>query len=304
MKIIKPEKLKENGTIGILAVSGRIKEYERIEKAADFFEKRGFKTVISDTCLTSHRYMAGRSDEDCINALHNFFLDKNIDAVLCARGGYGALRLIDKINWNIIKENPKIFAGYSDITTLLAMIYKKTGLITFHSPMANGDFALETDEYTVNSFFNTLEGKTETIKAENPVIYKKGRAEGRLWGGNLASLAALCGRDFIPDDDIILFIEDVNEPAYKIDRMLCQLLGAAGFKKHIKALVIGEFKDTEDTAWLKEVLSETVQSLDIPAASGFKITHNKTKDTVPFGIKAEFDTRDGLIKFKENYPAS
>ena len=188
MKITKPKRLESGDTIGILAVSGRIKEYERIMHAVSYFETCGYNVVVSDTCKTSHRYMAGNNDDDCVNALHNFFADRTINAIVCARGGYGTLRLLDKIDWNIIAKNPKIFAGYSDITTLLAAIYKKTGLITFHSAMINGDFGDELESYTIQSFFNTLQGTNKEFIAENPVFYNMGKANGILWGGNLSSL--------------------------------------------------------------------------------------------------------------------
>ncbi len=163
MKIIKPQKLKKGDTIGILAVSGAIKDFKQIENAKSFFESQGYKVKISNTCKTSHRYMAGNCDSECAKALNEFFSDKSINAILCARGGYGALRLLDKINFDIIKENPKIFAGYSDITILLNMILKKTGLITFHSAMAKGDFGETIEPYTKNSFFKTLSGKKQNI---------------------------------------------------------------------------------------------------------------------------------------------
>ena len=105
MKTIKPKKLKKGDTIGIIAVSGKIKEYERILRAKAFFEKSGYSVIVSDTCRTFHRYMAGNNDDECIHILHDFFLDKNIDMILCARGGYGTLRLINKIDWDIIRND-------------------------------------------------------------------------------------------------------------------------------------------------------------------------------------------------------
>ncbi len=297
MKTIKPKKLQKGDTIGILAVSGRIKEYEKIEHAANYLKKRGYKVIISDTCKTSHRYMAGDSDEDCINAFHDFFKDKKINAIICARGGYGTLRLINKIDWDIVKNNPKIFAGYSDITILLNMIYKKTGLITFHSAMANGDFGGEINEYTAKSFFDTLEGKTTQYKGEKTL--NKGNAKGILWGGNLATLVSLCGTDFVPDEDLILFLEDLNEPVYKIDRMLTQLFNVEKIRNNVKGIAFGEFKDIEDTQMLEEVLTEKVIELNIPACSGFKITHGKIKDTIPIGIKAELDSNKQTIRITE-----
>lgn len=301
MKIIKPKKLRKGNTIGILAVSGKIKEYEKIEKSKIFFENQGYKVIISETCKSSHRYMAGKNDEECINAFHSFFEDENIDAIVCARGGYGTLRLINKLDWNIIKRNPKIFAGYSDITILLNMIYKKTGLITFHSAMPNGDFSTDIDNYTKAGFFNTLEGKTICYHAQNNTIFKGGEATGKLWGGNLATLSSLCGTDFIPNENLILFLEDLNEPIYKIDKMLTQLFNIEKLKKNVKGIAIGEFKDIEDKEQLNEVIKEFADSLTIPICSGFKITHGKIKDTVPVGVSAYLNSQNGIIKLLEDY---
>ena len=301
MKTIKPKKLQKGDTIGIIAVSGKIKEYEKIDHAAKFFEGKGFKTVISKTCKTSHRYMAGNNDDECIETLHNFFKNDKIDAILCARGGYGTLRLLDKIDWSIIKNNPKIFAGYSDITTLLAMIYKKTGLITFHSAMANGDFGGDTEEYTEKSFFNALKGKTKEVKAENYTVLNKGIAQGILWGGNLSTLSALCGIDFVPKEDLILFLEDLNEPLYKIDKMLTQLFNIREIRDNIKGLAFGEFKDITDNDMLEEIEREFAVKYHIPAVNGFKITHSKIKDTIPVGVKSELNANKGIITFQEEY---
>lgn len=301
MNIIKPKKLQKGDTIGILAVSGKIKEYENIEKAKSFFEKEGYKVIVSDTCKTSHRYMAGNSDNDCIETLHKFFQDNRINAIVAARGGYGTLRLLKKINWDIIKDNPKIFAGYSDITILLDMIFKNTGLITFHSAMANGDFANEIQNYTKESFFKTLKGEATLFEAENYKTFYSGITKGTLWGGNLATLTSLCGIDFIPNKDLILFIEDLNEPVYKIDKMLTQLFNIEKAKANIKGIAIGEFKDIENKSELDKVLQEFADELKIPMCDGFKITHNKIKDTIPVGIEAIFDSNTGRISIKDKY---
>lgn len=301
MKTIKPSKLKKGDTIGFVGISGRIKEYERLENAKKYFEKLGYNIVISNTCLTNHRYMAGNNDLECVNTLHEFFLDKSINAIVCARGGYGAIRLLKHIDFGVIKNNPKIFAGYSDITAFLAMIYKKTGLITFHSAMPNGDFSSEIEEYTVNSFFDTLEGRKTEYQSEKGKVYYPGIASGKLWGGNAATLASLCGTDFIPDEDLILFIEDLNEPVYKIDRMFNQLFNVKKFRERVKGIAIGEFKDVEEKNYLDEVITEVANELKIPVSDGFKITHNKIKDTLPFGVKARYDSNLGIIKLCEDY---
>jgi len=298
MNIIKPKKLKKGDTIGFLGVSGAIKDFEKLVCAKKFFENEGYNVIISNTCKTSHCYMAGNSDEDCINELHNFFKDENINAIVCARGGYGTLRLINKIDFELIKNHPKIFAGYSDITTLLNLIYKNTGLITFHSAMPNGDFSCEIEEYTKASFFNCLEGKSNHIKANGKTLYS-GNSEGRLFGGNLATLASLCGIDFIPDEDLILFIEDLNEPTYKIDKMLTQLFNIEKFKHNVKGIAIGEFKDIENKEELNKVLNDFANRLKVPMCDGFKITHNKIKDTIPVGVKSLLNADNRIIEYKE-----
>lgn len=301
MNIIKPKKLQIGDTIGILAVSGRIKEYENIEKAKTLLEEKGYKVVVSDTCKTYHSYMSGKNDDDCVNALHSFFTDKSIDAILCARGGYGTLRLLNKIDWNVVKNNPKIFAGYSDITILLNMILKNTGLITFHSPMANGDFANEIQEYTIENFFKTLTGETTNYQAECYNTFYEGVTDGVLWGGNLSSLTSLCGLDFVPNTDLVLFLEDLNEPIYKIDKMLTQLFNVKEARENIKGIAIGEFKDVEDKHKLDELFKNFANELKIPMCDGFKISHNKIKDTLPIGVDVIFDSNNGKIIIKDKY---
>ena len=301
MKIIKPKKLQKGDTIGILAISGKIKEFEKIEKAKKFFEKEGYNVVISQTCKTSHRYMAGENDDDCLNTLHNFFEDKNIDAILCARGGYGTLRFIDKINWELIEKNPKIFAGFSDITTLLNMIFYKTGLITFHSAMAYGDFGDIPIEYTQKSFFNTLTGNTKSIKAFNYKSFHSGEAKGTLFGGNLSTLISLCGTDFIQNKDLILFLEDLNEPIYKIDKMITQLFNIKEIQNNVKGLAIGEFSNIDNEEYIDEILQELALKYKIPICDGFKITHEKEKETIPIGIDVTFNANNGTIEFNNTY---
>ncbi len=301
MKIIKPKNLKKGNTIALLGISGRIKEYERLQHAKAYFEQAGYNVVISDSCKSSHRYMAGINTEMCLDELHRAFLSDDIDAILCARGGFGTLKLINNIDWKIIKNNPKIFAGYSDITVLLNLIYLNTGLITFHSPMANGDFGDIVDEYTKNAFFNTLEGKTKCFYSENSTIYNTGKTTGKLFGGNLASLVSLCGTDFVPNSDLILFMEDLNEPIYKIDKMLTQLFNVEKIRKNVKGIAIGEFLNIEDKKTLNEVIQELALDLNIPMCDGFKITHGRTKDTLPIGVNAEFDADSGIITLSDDY---
>ena len=199
MKTIKPKKLKKGDTIGIISLSGAIKSEQKqnIYNAQKYFEEKGYKTVLSKNIFNKKRYLAGEDDFK-IECLKEFFENPNINAIVCSRGGYGAIRIINKIDYGVIKNNPKIFAGYSDVTAFLLMIYKKTGLVTFSAPMACGDFGKESvSDFTAEYFFKTLSnsGNLE-LKPEKTQVFYKGEAEGILFGGNLATVVSLCGQDF------------------------------------------------------------------------------------------------------------
>lgn len=303
MNIIKPKKLQKGDTIGFLSASGNIREYSRIKKAKQYFEDAGYKVIVSENSRNSLRYMAG-SDEERINALHNFFADSEIKAIVCTRGGYGAIRIMNFLDYELIKDNPKIFIGYSDYSALLAMIYKKTGLITFHGPMANGDFGCDNVNTAVEkSFFDIITSDKDEFIINSKPFYKtyyKGIARGILWGGNLTTLASLAGQDFIPDENIILFLEDINEPAYKIDRALTQLLNIKKFKNRIAGIILGSFTSADNKSWVEDIFKETAQNLKVPVVNNFDISHEETKITVPFGVKCMLDADLGMVKIIEN----
>lgn len=290
MNIIKPNNLKIGDTIGILALSGCIDEPQNIYRAKKFFEERGYKVVLGDNILDKSRYLAGE-DEKKLTELHKFFVNPDINAIICARGGYGALRLIDKIDYDLIRQNPKIFCGYSDVTALSLMMYKKAGLITYSAPMAYGDFGVENpSDFTINAFFDTLCSDNYRKFVGTGKIYSACDAKGVLWGGNLATIVSLCGIDFIPDDKFIFFAEDLNEPVYKIDKMFTQLFNIPKFRQNISAMVLGDFLDVDNSDWLEEVFCEIAQKFHIPVVGGFKITHAPDKITLPIGMKAELTT--------------
>lgn len=269
MEIIKPELLKNGDTIGILAVSGDLRNEENLKRAVEFFENRGFKVKLSENVNSKTRYMAG-SDEDRVNALHKMFADKEVKAIIAMRGGYGTLRIIDKIDYDLIRNNPKIFCGYSDITILNAMFLKRAGLMTFSGAMVN-DFGCENPcEYTVNKFFETVqEGKFDY--------------DGTFWGGNLASLVSLCGQDFIPEFKFDFFVEDLGEPVYKIDKMMTQLINIEKFRQNIKSIYLGEFLDIDNQEWFEEVFKEIGNKLNVPIIRDFPASHSNKKATIPYG---------------------
>lgn len=298
MQKIKPQKLEKGQTIGLLSVSGYVAEPKRTEYSKKYFEKNGFNVKISNTTYEKFRYHSG-TDESRVNALHDFFEDDDIDAIVCTRGGYGVIRILDKINYNLIKNHPKILCGYSDITALLLRIQKETGLICFHGAMANGDFGKSPiNPYTEKSFFNTLTSG-ENLVFQGTGSINPGLAEGILWGGNLATITTMIGTDFVPDENLILFIEDVNEPAYKADRMLIQIFNNKDLNKRIKGIAVGKFTGIDREEYFNEMLKETGIAKNIPVSAGYKISHEKEKDTLPIGIKCTLDGINNIIQINE-----
>ncbi len=265
MNLIKPPLLKQGDTIGILAPSGAMDDDTNLKRAIQFFENKGFKIKLSDNVYSKNRYLAG-SDKERLKALHQMFDDKSINAIICLRGGYGAIRLINKIDYELVRKNPKIFCGYSDITALNAMFLKRAGLITYSGPMILSDFGQENlCEYTINNFFNTV--------CNDVFEYK-----GRFWGGNLSTLVSLCGQDFIPDFEFTLFLEDLNEPPYKIDKMVTQLFNIPKIRKYTKAVAIGDFLGVDNIEYIFE-------ELNLPLIKDFPASHSEKKLTIPYGLE-------------------
>ena len=272
--------IKKGDTIGIIALGGTC-DKELVKSAVQNIEKSGYKVILSENIFAKNNYLAG-SDKDKVCELHKFFQDNDIKMILNARGGYGSIRLINEIDYEIIKNNPKPFCGYSDITALLLMFYKKCNLITYHAPMLCSDF-VEPKTFTIESFNKAL--NNEPLFVSGTKIYREGTANGILWGGNLSTVVSLCGLDFIPNEDFLFFAEDLNEPVYKIDRMFTQLFNIEEFKNNCKGIVLGDFLDTDNVDWLEELFD----SFSVPAVGGFKITHSEEKITLPIGKMAKLE---------------
>ena len=285
MNLIKPKKLEKGDTISIIAPSGGVESDENLLRATAYLKSLGYNVKWGKNVLKTNKYLAG-TDNERLEDLHNAFKDKGINAIIALRGGYGAIRLINKIDYNLIKQNPKIFAGYSDITGLSAMLLKHSGLITYSAPMINGDFGIKSkDKFTIDNFFKTV-ATTEKQEIKAQTILKEGKASGITFGGNLATIVSLCGLDFIPNQKFIFFAEDLNEPVYKLDKMFTQLLNIEEFRKNISGIVFGEFLDIDNDEWLNSLQKEIVQELKVPAISGLKITHAREKLTIPIGIES------------------
>lgn len=292
MDYIIPKPLKKGDTIAFIAPAGSVRDEDAIYRAKTFLESIGYKVLFSSHLFNCLNYFSD-TDENRLDDLHWAFKNPEIDGIICGRGGYGCLRLINKIDYNLIKSNPKVFCGYSDITVLSAMFLKRAGLITYSSPMARGDFgAEEKSEYTIKNFFDVFE--KDKINHLSSKVYKNGDAKGIMFGGNLASVVSLCGIDFIPDEDFIFFAEDLNEPVYKIDKMFTQLFNIEKFRTRVKGIILGDFLDSGYPEQLDEFFNELAINYDLPVLGGFKITHDKDKITIPYGVSAQIKS-DKLI---------
>lgn len=277
--------LQKGDTIGIIALSGDLEE-EQVNNAENYIKSLGYKVRLSKNILDKKMYLAG-NDKIKIECLQDFCSSSEIKLILAARGGYGAIRLVNDIDYNIIKNNPKPICGFSDTTAILLMIHKMTGIETYHSPMACTDFS-KYNPFNEDFFFKALSGKEMNFESFGKT-YNVGTAKGILWGGNLSTVVSLCGIDFLPDNNFIFFTEDLNEPVYKIDRMFQQLFNIEQFKNNCKGIVLGDFLGVDNIEWLDKYFEELSIRFDIPISSGFKITHSDEKITLPIGRQAILD---------------
>ncbi|MBO5948550.1 LD-carboxypeptidase [bacterium] len=298
MKLLKPQKLKKGDTIGVLSVSGQIKDIKQLEFSKQYLENLGYKVKISETSYTSDRYFCADEYERA-DALNKFFADEEIKAVICTRGGYGAIKILDKIDYDLINKNPKIFMGYSDISAILWNLYIKSNLLTFHGAHAISTF--QEDNLAQKSFWEIIENKTQKISTSSKKVFKGGVAKGAFIGGNLCTIASMCGTDFIPDEDFILFLEDINEPVYKIDRMFTQLLNTNNFQTHLRGIVLGGFGEVDNLEYFDIFWQEIADKLNIPICGNFEISHEKEHLVTPYGLQVELDANNCEINFLENY---
>jgi muramoyltetrapeptide carboxypeptidase len=293
--MIKPSALKPNATIGIMSPSSWLNEPD-LKTAVSVFENKGYKLVLGKSVFLKEFTYAGTPQERA-NDINGMFANPNIDAIICARGGYGANRVLPLIDYDLIKANPKIFMGYSDITAYLTSITQQTGLVTFHGPMLSSfkkglvDFNFDLLEAVLS------ETKSITIHppAELPTrILKSGKGEGPLWGGNMCLLINRLGTaDQLNTNGAILFIEDVDEYLYAFDRMLVHMK-KTGMFENIKGLIIGELVDMKDYddpfgKSTNEIVMDVCGDLDIPIISNFPCGHGIYQASLPISISVQLD---------------
>ena len=293
--MIKPSALKPNATIGIVSPSSWLNEPD-LKTAVSVFENKGYKLVLGKSVFLKEFTYAGTPQERA-DDINNMFANPDIDAIICARGGYGANRVLPLLDYDLIQENPKIFMGYSDITAFLISITQKTGLITFHGPMLTS-FKKRMVNYNFDLMENILAG-SESVTIQSPselpaCILKSGKEKGLLWGGNMCLLVNRLGTlDQLNTDGAILFIEDIDEYLYAFDRMLVHMK-KAGMFENIKGLIIGELvemKDYDDPFGKStdEIVMDVCGDLDIPIISNFPCGHGIYQATLPISIPVQLD---------------
>lgn len=312
--ILLPKKLAPGATLGLIA-PGYAVSSEKLQEAIGYVEDLGYK-VYHTPRIEGHYGYLSNTDEERLADLHHMFSNPDVDGILCVRGGYGCTRILPHIDWELIKSNPKVFAGFSDITALLNTMHEKTGLVCFHAPVGT---TLDTD-YNREYFQKVINGNTEKVTL-SPFPYHKeeknygpeftpyticeGEATGILAGGNLSLLAAMTGTPFEPNyTDKIVFIEEIEEEPYRIDRMLTQLRQSATFNK-AKGVILGIFNGCNtarnpDSFSLKEVLTDRFGDMNIPIAYGLPIGHIDENATLPLGVPVTVNASELTVKILKN----
>ncbi len=293
--LIKPKRLNKGDTVGIIAPASPPNK-ENLKRSFPFLEELGLKIKVGKHVYDEHGYLAG-SDEKRLADLHGMFADEEVKAIICAGGGYGTGRIASQIDYNLIKNNPKIFWGYSDITFLHTAIRQKTGLVTFHGPMLASDIGKEdvhplSKECFKQLFEPVIVQYTDEISPLEALV--DGSVSGDITGGNLTLIASTIGTPFeIDTKEKLLLIEDINEEPRSIDRMLNQL-HMAGKLNDAAGFIIGDFHncvpERELSLTLEEVIEHYMQLANKPALKGFNFGHCSPHISIPLGVKAVLDT--------------
>ena len=296
---IKPRKLKTGATIGVVNPAYWLEE-ERLQRARGVFENLGYEVVLGKSTSLQENQCAG-SPAQRAEDIMAMFEDSSIDAIVCARGGYGGNRVLPLLEYDSIRANPKIFVGYSDITGFLTSIAQKTGLITFHGPMLS-TYGKQTVNYNLDTFQKVLSGENNLEIVSTPACrarcLRPGTASGELWGGNLTLvMERLATADQIDTAGTILLLEDIDEKLYAFERMMLHLK-ASGSLDEIRGLLIGEMLEMSDSKTpfgktTDEIVLDVCDDLDIPIISNFPCGHGEYQATLPISHEVEIHAKEG-----------
>jgi len=309
---VRPRRLRTGDRVGLVAPASANFRSEDVEIAQDVARAFGLEPRLGAHVRDRHGYLAGR-DEARAADLNEFFADASLTGIFAIRGGWGCARLLPLLDWDAVRRNPKVVTGYSDVTALHCALSARTGLVTFHAPTLLSDwppFSVEHFKRVVFegeavSMSNPPGGEERLVQRENRTrTITPGRARGRLLGGNLTVLSALAGTPYLPVfDGAILFLEDVGEDIYRVDRMLTQL-ALAGILGRLRGFVFGSCSECEPgegygSLTLEEVLDEHVRPTGVPAYAGAMIGHQARQFTLPLGTQAELDAAAGTLTMLE-----
>jgi len=310
----KPARLKYGDTVGVVAPASAPALAANIELALAAIERLGFKPKPARNLRKRFGFLAG-SDKERAQDLMEMFSDHRVNGIVCLRGGYGAARVLPLLDYGTIRDNPKVFIGYSDITSLHCAFLIKANLATFHGPMLNSDFLKPNlPDFTLQGFLRTLLQPApagsicQGYRSRTMKVLSSGIATGKLIGGNLSILCASLATPYQPlFKDAILFFEDIDEEPYRFDRMLTQLLNA-GVMQKVAGIAIGLNKNCKDPKAAKsseyrqsieDVFKERLLPLKIPIVTGLPFGHMRFNATLPVGIRARLDANKGDLSIIE-----
>jgi len=297
MKSLIPKALRKGDTIGLISPSSHCAYPDKIGQAISYLEKNGYRVKLSRH-LNRIDTDPAVADQHKLHDLHEMFGDLSIKAIICLRGGAGASRLLKNINYALIAANPKILVGYSDITALSLAVFAKTGLISFSGPMLATEL-YEPTPYTEEHFWEMLTSPSYALSLQNypghPVsCIRAGSAEGILVGGNLSVLSSMIGTPYLPSlNDSLLFLEDINEPAYRIDRMLSHL-DNAGLLEQCNGVLFGQFGNEAENTTEENLRQQNIFAYysaqackEVPVMRGLSYGHIKNLMTIPVGARVK-----------------
>ncbi|MCI5938726.1 MAG: LD-carboxypeptidase [Bacilli bacterium] len=300
---MKVKKLKKNDTIGLIIASSCNRQQERMPKIETIIKSLGYNYKYGKTVFLKDGYLAG-TDEERVKDIHDFFIDDNINAILCFKGGFGASRIVDKIDYKLIKEHPKLFIGLSDVTALLNNFYKYSNLPTIHGEVGILLGSKNIDQESLNDFKDllTLNTKGRVLTGNNIKTLVGGVVTGKIVGGNLSLISDLHGTPYEIDfDSKIVLIEEVEEEPYNIDRMFAQLRLSKNIYK-AKGFIFGYFTDCKDPLneqSYEALIKEYFGSLNVPIIYDFPTGHEFPLLNVPIGLEVKLDADNKTITIME-----
>lgn len=298
--LIRPCKLNPGDKVGVVAPAGPV-DKTQLRNGLDVISEMGFEPVLGKYVYARSRFLAG-TDLQRAQDIMDMVSNHEIKAVFCARGGYGAGRILEHLDAKVIRAHAKIFVGSSDITLLLHYLHRHCGVIGFHGPMVAGSFGRAPMKQSREQFKNILMGKPTSLYCRKAKVFSKGSAEGKITGGCLTLLCRSLGTPYeIQTRNRILFMEDVGEPLYKLDGMLWQLKAAGKFKG-ARGIILGEMANCKPQkpgdGKLEDVLADLFPKPDIPVLTHCPIGHSKEIWTLPFETRATLDTSSKSLELK------